>query len=71
MYCFGRSCLDSTVFVGTVVNMQVRHRGPKYHNLPHKNPAGIDATDDIHARRVEPLGGKGDLKGRHRGYCRH
>lgn len=71
MYCSVHSCLDSMVFGEIAVNKQVRHRGLGYHNLLHKHPAEIDSIDDIHARRVEPLGDKGDLKDRYRGYCRH
>lgn len=70
MCWFVDSCLDSMVFGRTVVDKQARHRGLEYHNLMHKNPAGVGSIGDIHARRVEPMGDKGDLKDRYRGYCR-
>lgn len=69
MCCCVDSCLDSTVFEGTVVGKQARHRRLEHHNLEYKNPAEIDSTDDIHARRSEPMGDKGDLKGPYRDYC--
>jgi hypothetical protein len=39
MYCSVDSCLDSTLFAGTVVDKSVPHKGQVYHNLLHKIPA--------------------------------
>ena len=69
-YCFVDSCFDSTEFGETVVGKQVHHKGLEYHNLACKSPVENDSIDDIHARRVEPLGDKSDLKDPYRGYCR-